>query len=75
MDKFTNKDIDAQLLQYIAFKQKEIVRLFEKDIFKVFTLKKVSINAQRFKSRFVNKIKSYLIIQAYNDKDKKLVLT
>lgn len=81
-DIFINKNADAQ---YIVFKQKEIVGLLKKKVFKVVTFEDVLSNTQIFNSRFVNKIKnlgidkaykkSRLVVQAYNNKNKNLILT
>lgn len=61
-----------------------IVELLEKNIFKVITFEKIPIDAQLFNSQFINKIKnlgikkvfekSYLLKQAYNNKNKNLIL-
>ena len=65
--------------------RKEINRLLEKDVFIVIAERDVSQGIHIFNSRFVNEIKhpstdrafekSRLIIQAYNDQGKDLVLT
>lgn len=44
LDKFTNKDINTQSYQYIVSKQKKIIELLKKDVFKVITLKKALSN-------------------------------
>ena len=84
-DVFTNKDANAQPPQYTVSRQKEIVRLLEKGVFKVVTTENIPSNARIFNSRFVDEMKnpgtdkaygkSRLVVQAYNDKDKNLVLT
>jgi hypothetical protein len=66
-------------------RQKEINRLLEKGVFAAVTEKDVLQGVYIFNSRFVNKIKhpgtnkafekSRLVIQAYNDQGKDLVLT
>lgn len=78
-------DADAQPAQYTASRQKEIAGLLEKNVFKVVTTADIPSNAQIFNSRFEDKIKnpgtdkayekSRLTVQAYNDKDKDLILT
>jgi hypothetical protein len=65
--------------------QKKINRLLEKGVFIAITEKDVPQGVHIFNSRFVNKIKhpgtnkafekSRLVIQAYNDQGKNLVLT
>ena len=82
---FTNKDANAQPPQYTASRQKEIAGLLEKGVFKVVTTEDIPSNSRIFNSRFVDEIKnpgtdkayekSRLVVQAYNDKDKNLVLT
>ena len=82
-----NKHMDAKLL---AFRQKKIERLLEKDILKVVASNKIVMpkevpsSTQDFNSRFVDEIKdpyidktykkSCLIVYTYNEK-KNLVLT
>jgi hypothetical protein len=70
---------------FIAFRQKEIVDLLEKEIFISINKRDVSTNVRIFSSRFVNEIKHSgtekafekfrLVIQAFNDQNKILVLT
>ncbi len=84
-DVFTNKDANAQPPQYTASKQTEIAGLLEKEVFKVVTTEDIPSHARIFNSRFSDEImnpgtdkayeKSRLVVQAYNDKDKNLVLT
>ena len=79
------KNTDVLPIQYTASRQKEITEVYEKGVFKVVTTNSISSNAQIINSRFVDKIKnpdidkeykkSQLIVQAYNDKEKNLVLT
>ena len=79
------KNTDATPAQYTASRQKEIAGLLEKDIFKVVTSADISSNTRIFNSRFVDEIKyagtdkaykkSRLVVQAYNDQEKDLVLT
>lgn len=76
--------MDTQPPQYIASWQKEITKLLKKSIFKVIILKEILSNIQVLKSRFLDGIKnpsidkaykkSSLVVQAYNDKNKKFVL-
>lgn len=80
-DIFINKDADAQCT---ASRQKAIAGLVEKRVFKVIISEDVPSNTQIFNSCFVNEIKNpgsdkayekkRLVVQAYNDKDKDLVL-
>lgn len=66
------------------FRQKKIARLLKKKVFKVTTSKDVLSNIQIFNSHFVNKIKNVgtdkaydkncLVVQAFNNKDKNLIL-
>ena len=79
------KNANMLLAQYIISKQKKITRLFEKNIFKVLTGKDISSNTRIFNSRFVYEIKyasinktyekNQLIVQAYNNQEKNLILT
>ena len=69
--------------QFIVFKQKKVNGLLNKNVFEI--VENISLNVCIFKSRFVDEIKnaetektfekSRLIIQIYNDKKKKFVLT
>jgi hypothetical protein len=71
--------------QYSASRQKEINRLLEKGVFQVIQLSAVPLGTRLFNSRFVDKVKypgtnkafkkSRLIVQAYNNQEKDLVLT
>lgn len=84
-DAFISKNADIKPAQYTESKQKKIARLLEKDVFRVVTTINIPINAQIFNSHFINKVKntgtdkaykkSWLIILAYNDQEKELVLT
>ena len=70
--------------QYNIFKQKEIARSFEKNVFKVVTSVNILSNTQIFNSYFVDKIKysgtnkvykkSWLVVQAYNNQEKDYIL-
>ena len=78
------KNTEAPMAQYIASRQKDIAGLLEKGVFKVVPTDSILSNAQIFNSRFVDEIKnpgtdkayekSRLVVQAYNDKEKDLVL-
>jgi hypothetical protein len=69
---------------FIAFRQKEIVDLLEKDVLLSVNKKNVSASIRIFNSRFVNEVKNSdtekafekfkLVIQAFNDQNKILVL-
>ncbi len=70
---------------FIAFRQKEIADLLEKEIFLSVNKKNVSANIRIFNSRFVDAVKnsgtekafekSRLVMQAFNDQNKIFVLT
>ena len=72
-------------LPYVKSKKKEVIELIEKRIFIFVNKKKVSEDMRIFNSRFVNEVKnagtdstfekSRLVMQAYNDSIKHLVLT
>lgn len=82
-DIFINKNTNIKPAKYIIFKHKKIVEVVEKRVFKVITIVNISTNIQIFNSRFVDKIKngninkaykkSWLVIQAYNNKKKYLI--
>ena len=84
-DSFTTSDVSLKQSQFTVSRQKEISGLLEKGVFKVVNPNDVLPNARVFNSRFVDEIKnvgtdkafekSRLIIQAYNDQEKGLVLT
>ena len=71
--------------QYSASHKKEINGLLEKGVFKVIYLSTVPLGTRLFNSRFIDEVKhprtnkafekSRLVVQAYNDQDKDLVLT
>lgn len=73
---FINKNSDDKSAQYTISRQKDIAKLFEKDIFKVITTNNIPSNVHIFTSYFVDKIKnfgsdkayekSWLVIQTYN---------
>jgi hypothetical protein len=70
--------------QFSESRHLELIRLLAKDVFKVIKASKVPEGVRIFNSRFVDEIKlkndilfikSRLVVQAYNDDKKKLVLT
>jgi len=75
----------VQETPFIDLRRKEINRLLKKGVFTVITKKDVPRGVRIFNSHFINKIKHpstnkafkklRLIIQAYNDQGKGLVLT
>ncbi len=72
-------------LTFVESRKKEINGLLEKRVFELITLDQVFENVRIFNSRFVDEIKhsgisqafekSRLVVQAYNDQEKDLVLT
>src|SRR5271155_1799902 len=76
---------NAPLSQFRTSRQKELTGLLEKGVFEVVKLADVPDGIRLFNSRFVDEIKnpgtdlafekSRLVVQAYNDAEKKLVLT
>jgi hypothetical protein len=76
---------DSQPGQFSASRQKELSGLLEKGVFKIVKLADVPQGVRLFNSRFVDEIKnpgtdkafekSRLVVQAYNDQEKELVLT
>jgi hypothetical protein len=72
-------------LQYDASRQKELNGLLEKGVFEICDLGDVPQGVRLFNSRFVDEVKfpgtdkafekSRLVVQAYNDQEKELVLT
>jgi hypothetical protein len=70
---------------FTAFRQKEIADLLEKEVFLPINKRDVSSNIRIFNSRFVDEVKnpgtekafekSRLMVQAFNDQNKTLVLT
>lgn len=73
------------MAQYTAFRQKKIDGLVEKGVFQVVNTISIPSNIQIFNFGFVDKIKnldtnkayekSLLVVQAYNDNEKDLILT
>jgi hypothetical protein len=71
--------------QFSASRQKELTRLLAKGVFDIVKLSEVPNKIRLFNSRFVNNVKnegtdkafekSRLVVQAYNDPEKALVLT
>ena len=73
LETFTKKDADAQISQYTASGQKEITGLLEKDVFKVVTPEEfVTADKDVAPEEIPSDTQKG---QAYNDKDKHLVLT
>lgn len=82
---FVVDEADLKLPQFTASRQKEITGLLEKNVFMVVDHKDIPNDARIFNSRFVDEIKnagtdkafekSRLVVQAYNDLNKDLVLT
>jgi hypothetical protein len=80
-----NVDSSFVDLSFISFRQKEIVDLLEKSVLLSVNKEDVSADVRIFKSRFVNEIKHSeidkalekfrLMVQAFNNQDKILVLT
>ena len=76
---------DSQPGQFSASRQKELSGLLEKGVFEIVKLADVPQGVRLFNSRFVDEIKnlgtdkafekSRLVVQAYNDQEKELVLT
>jgi hypothetical protein len=72
-------------LQYDASRQKELNGLLEKGVFEICNLDDIPQGVRLFNSRFVDEVKfpgtnkafekSRLVVQAYNDQEKELVLT
>ncbi len=77
--------VHIALSQFAAFRQKEINDLIEKDVFQSVRTDDVSFDVRIFNSRFVDEIKHFdidkafeksrLVMQAFNDQNKNLVLT
>ncbi len=77
--------VHIALPQFAAFRQKEINDLIEKDVFQSVRTDDVSPDVRIFNFRFVNEIKHFdtdkafeksrLVVQAFNDQNKNLVLT
>jgi hypothetical protein len=77
--------VHIALLQFAAFRQKEINDLIEKDVFQSIKTNDVSFDVRIFNFRFVDEIKhldtdkafekSRLVVQTFNDQNKNLVLT
>lgn len=85
LDSFVINEADMKLSQFTASRQKKIADLLKKNVFLVVDRKNVFDDARIFNSRFVDEVKnadtdkifekSRLMIQAYNDVNKGLVLT
>ena len=84
-DSFVINEADLKLPQFTASRQKEVAGLLEKNVFIVVNRKDIPDDARIFNSRFVDEVKnagtdkafekSRLVVQAYNDVNKGLVLT
>ena len=71
--------------QFSASRQKEVIGLLKKGVFKIIKLYNMLKGVRLFNLRFIDKIKnkgtdkafkkSRLVVQAYNDLEKELVLT
>lgn len=82
---FTMDDPDHSMPQFTSSRQNEINGLLDKGVFKLTNPEDVPSGARIFNSRFVDEIKnpgtekayekSRLVVQAYNDRDKTLILT
>ena len=78
------KNTNMPLAQYTTFKQKKITKLLKNSVFSIIITIDIPTNSQILYSRFVNKIKntgtdqayekSWLVVQAYNDQEIKLIL-
>ncbi len=77
--------VHIALSQFVAFRQKEINDLIEKDVFQSISKNDVSTDVRIFNFRFVDEIKhldidkafekSRLVVQTFNDQNKNLILT
>lgn len=77
--------ISNSITSFREFMKKEINDLLDRDVFEIISLIDVPHEIRIFNSRFVNKIKHFgtseayekfrLIVQTYNDHDKKMILT
>jgi hypothetical protein len=80
-----NPSSDQGVNRYSTSRQKEINGLLEKGVFRIIPAASIPSNARLFNSRFVDEVKhqgtpqayekSRLVVQAYNDQEKTLVLT
>lgn len=80
INKYFDNETNSQLFQYFVFRQDQITKLPEKDIFKVVIPKENPNNTQVFDFCFIDKIKdlctdkiydkSCSAMQAYNNKKK-----
>ncbi len=78
-------DVNLRLSLYILLREKRILMLLEKRVFHIVNPKIILVGIWVFNSQFVNEIKnastnkafkkSCLVMQAYNDFNKDLVLT
>jgi hypothetical protein len=77
--------LDANVKQFAESRHVKVLGLIAKGIFEITTKSEVLGGSRIFNSRFVNKVKnkgtkkafkkSRLVVQAYNNNEKKLVLT
>lgn len=80
-----NFETFESFLQYDASRQKEVNGLLEKGVFQIANINDIPPGVRIFSSRFVDTVKfegtdkalekSRLVVQAYNDEEKELVLT
>jgi hypothetical protein len=85
VDSTSFENSQLQSTQFQASRQKEITRLLEKGVFEITKLENVLSGIRLFNLRFVDEVKnartdttfekSRLVVQAYNDEEKRLVLT
>jgi Cu2+-containing amine oxidase len=77
--------LDANVEQFAESRHAEVLGLIAKDVFEITTKSEVLRGSRIFNSRFVDEVKnkgtskefmkSRLVVQAYNDDEKRLVLT
>ncbi len=77
--------VHIALSQFVAFRQKKINDLIEKNVFRSMSKNDVSFDVRIFNFRFVNEIKHFdidkafeksrLVVQTFNDQNKDLMLT
>jgi hypothetical protein len=82
---YIQEDRTKDNTQFSASRQKELTKLLTKDVFDIVKLSKIPNKIRLFNFRFVNQVKnkgtnkafkkSRLVIQAYNNSEKALVLT
>lgn len=84
MNNINYDDVNMRLPLYILLRQNEILGLLEKGVFQVVKPKDLPVSIRIFNSQFVHEIKnagidkalekSCLVVQAYNNYNKDLVL-